>query len=71
MPPVLITCIEKSRLLAAYAEAASEYNLMQRVQAAAVQNGEEPGFQEEIARASGRKNEAKHAVTAHQEEHGC
>jgi hypothetical protein len=44
---------------------------MNSAQVAAVRNGEDFLFREEIALAAARKEQAKYAVIAHQIEHGC
>jgi len=69
--PVPIGCIEKWRLLRAFAKAVSDYNRMNSAQLAAVLNGEDFPFEEEIVAAADRKEQAKYAVLAHQMEHGC
>jgi hypothetical protein len=69
--PVPAACIEKRRLLRAFAAAVSDYNRMHSAQLAAVLRGEDFQFQEEIARAAEEKDRAKYAVMAHREAHGC
>ena len=64
-------CIEKERLLKEYAAAVSEFNRMQSAQLAAVLQGEEFRFEEQIAQAAERRENAKYAIIAHQERHGC
>jgi hypothetical protein len=64
-------CIEKCRLLTDFASAVSEYNRMQSSRVAAVLRVEEFLFEAELAQAAMRRDEAKYAVLAHQEEHGC
>ena len=64
-------CVEKERLLREFARAVSEYNRMQSAQVAAVLKGVDFPFREEIAKAERRKDEAKYAIIAHQQEHGC
>jgi len=44
---------------------------MQSAQVAAVLRGQDFPFEEEIARAAARREEAKYNVIAHQTEHGC
>ncbi len=44
---------------------------MQSAQVAAVLNGEDFPFEEQIAQAAARRENAKYAIIAHQEEHGC
>jgi hypothetical protein len=66
-----IACIEKQRLLHAFAQAVSEYNRMNTAQVAAVLRGEPLQFHEQIARAEERKDAAKYAILVHEQEHGC
>jgi hypothetical protein len=66
-----LACIEKQRLLRAFAHAVSEYNRMNTAQVAAVLRGEPVQFQEQIARAGERKDAAKYAILLHEQEHGC
>jgi hypothetical protein len=44
---------------------------MQSAQVAAVLQGEDFPFEDEIARAAAKREQAKYAVIAHQAEHGC
>jgi hypothetical protein len=44
---------------------------MQSAQLAAVLQGEDFPFEEEIARAAARRESAKYDVLAHQQQHGC
>ena len=64
-------CIEMWQLMEDYARAVSDYNRMNSAQVAAVLAGEDFQFQEEIAKAGARKDEAKYAILKHHEEHGC
>jgi hypothetical protein len=66
-----VACIEKERLMRIFAHAVSEHHRMQSAQVAAVLHGEDFPFEEEIARAAARRENAKYAVIAHQQEHGC
>jgi len=66
-----MACIEKYRLLQAFARAVSEHNRMMSAQVAAVLNGDDFPFEEEIAKAAARRENAKYAILAHQQEHGC
>ena len=68
--PVPKVCIEKQRLLQAFARAVSEHHRMQSAQVAAVMRGADFPFAEEIAKASEGRDRAKYAVLAHQQEHG-
>jgi hypothetical protein len=70
-PVPAVLCIEKERLLKAFAQAVSEHHRMQSAQVAAVLRGQDFPFEEEIARAAARREEAKYNVIAHQTEHGC
>ena len=70
-PIPAVLCIEKQRLLQAFADAVSEHHRMQSAQVAAVLNGQDFPFEEEIARASARREQAKYEVLAHRAEHGC
>jgi hypothetical protein len=69
--PSPLVCIEKQRLLRAFAQAVSEYNRMNTAQVAAVLRGEPVQFQEQIANAGERKDAAKYAILVHEQEHGC
>jgi hypothetical protein len=64
-------CIEKERLMSEYAAAVSECNRMHSAQIAAVKRGEDFPFEEQIAKAAERRENAKYAILAHQQEHGC
>jgi hypothetical protein len=66
-----ILCFEKEKLLREFAHAVSEYNRMHSAQLAAVLKDEDFPFGEEIAKAEQRKEEAKYAILAHRQEHGC
>jgi len=70
-PAPIIACIEKERLLQAFAKAVSDYHRMQTAQVAAVQRGEDFPFQEELAQAAEVRDRAKYAVLQHRLEHGC
>ena len=67
----IIVCIEKRRLLQEFAHAVSEFNRINSAQVAAVMRGEDFPFQMELADALDRKEQAKYAILAHQEQHGC
>jgi hypothetical protein len=66
-----ILCLEREKLTRAFAWAVSELHRMQSAQVAAVRNGEDFPFQEQIAAAAERRELAKYAVIAHRETHGC
>jgi hypothetical protein len=69
--PTLMACPERRRLLKAFSDAVSEYNRMHSAQVAAVLRGDDFPFAEEIAAAGRAKEQAKYAVIAHRQEHGC
>jgi hypothetical protein len=64
-------CFEKQRLLKDYANAVSECNRIQSAQVVAVKRGESFTFENELATASQRRENAKYAILTHTEEHGC
>jgi hypothetical protein len=70
-PSPVVACIEKLRLLREFSQAVSEHHRMQTAQVAAVLNGDDFLFEEEIAVAAARRENAKYAILAHQQEHGC
>ena len=70
-PSPVSACMEKERLLQLYAQAVSEHNRMQSAQLAAVLRGEDFPFEKELAETAIRRENAKYAVMAHQQEHGC
>ena len=67
----IVPCMEKRRPIKDFERAVSDYNRMNTAQALAVRNGEDFPFQDEIAKAAERKELAKYAIIAHQQEHGC
>ena len=69
--PKTIRCIEKERLMNEYLTAVSEYNRIQSAQVESVKRGGSFPFEEELAMASERRLNAKYAIIAHQEQHGC
>lgn len=70
--PSPIACIEKEKLLQAFAKAVSDHHRMQSAQLAAVLRGDEEfPFEAEIAAAALARQQAKYAVLAHREQHGC
>jgi len=69
--PVPDACIEKFRLMQEYARAVSEHDRMQSAQVAAVLRGEDFPFEEEIASAADRRENAKYAILTHRQHHGC
>ena len=66
-----ILCFEKQRLIKEFERAVADYHRMNSAQVAAVRNGEDFPFTEQIAEAGARKENAKYAVIEHQIEHGC
>ena len=66
-----IVCIEKRRLLQEYTNAVSDCNRLQSAQVLAVKRGECFTFEEEIAKASQRREHAKYTIIDHAEKHGC
>jgi hypothetical protein len=69
--PMPKACGEKRRLLLAFTDAVSDYHRMQSAQLEALVRGDGFDFEIEIARAAQRRERAKYAVIAHQQEHGC
>ena len=69
--PSPILCIQRERLLREYAKAVSEYHRMHSAELAAVLKGEDFPYEEQIAEASLRREQAKYAILAHRSEHGC
>jgi len=66
-----ILCIEKQRLLKEYTSAVSDWARMHSAHVAALKGGEKDVFDEQLSAASDRVDNAKYAVIAHQEMHGC
>jgi hypothetical protein len=64
-------CIEKERLMRDYTSAVAEWTRMHSAQVAALQRGNDVLFREQIAQAAERMENAKYAIIAHQEQHGC
>jgi hypothetical protein len=69
--PKTIRCIEKERLMNEYLTAVSEYNRIQSAQVEAARREVSFPFEEELVIASERRLNAKYAIIAHQEQHGC
>jgi hypothetical protein len=69
--PAPIACGQKQRLLQEFARAVAEHHRMQSGQLAAVLRGEDFPYEREIAKALLQRENAKYAVLAHQDEHGC
>jgi hypothetical protein len=66
-----LLCVERERLRIAFVAAVSEFNRIQSAQVAALANGELFPFEDEIATALQQRDNAKYALIAHQEKHGC
>ena len=69
--PMPIACIEKQRLLRQFTDALSDYHRMQSAKLEVLLRGDRFDFDAEIAKAAQRREQAKYAVIAHQQEHGC
>jgi len=69
--PLMIACVERDMLLFEYARAAAELNRMHSAEFAAILRGEELNFSTEIAEAERIRENAKYAILAHRQEHGC
>jgi len=69
--PTPVVCFDKERLLREFAAAVSDYHRVQSAQVAAVKKGEDFPFELELAKAAQRRENAKYAIIAHQEQHGC
>jgi hypothetical protein len=63
-------CIEMYCLLQEFQHAVSELNRMQSAQVAAVLKGEDLPYKAEIVRAAKWRDQVKHEVLAHKQEHG-
>lgn len=63
--------MQQQRLLKQFANAASEYYRMQSAQLAALLNGENRPFDQQIAEAAIRRDNVKCAILAHRQKHGC
>jgi len=69
-PPATV-CPKKQRLLQEFTSAVSDHHRMQSAQLAGILRGEDFPFEKEIAEAAARRELAKYAIIAHQQEHGC
>jgi len=69
--PAPIHCIEQERLMHEYSSAVSECNRLQSASVLAVKRGDAVEFEELVAKANERRENAKYAILAHREEHGC
>jgi hypothetical protein len=54
-----------------FMSAVSEYHRMQSAQTESLLKGDGFAFEEEIAKATTRRENAKYAILAHQQGHGC
>jgi hypothetical protein len=63
--------MKKQELLREFEGAVSELHRMKSAQVLAVWRGEDRLFHEQIAAAVDRKDQAKQAIIAHQQTHGC
>lgn len=70
-PIPALACSEKRRLLQEFARAVRAMNRIHAAQLRAVLSGDGFQFQDELADALERKENAKYAVLVHQQEHGC
>ena len=66
-----IACSEKQRLLHAFTNAVSACHRLQSAQLGVLLHEDRFDFEIEIARAAEQREQAKYAVMAHQDEHGC
>jgi hypothetical protein len=71
MPAPIVACVKKRRLLQAFTEAVAECNRLQSAQVSLLLQGDGFNLESEIAKAAQRREFAKYAVIAHQQEHGC
>ena len=69
--PAPVRCLEKERLLLDFTAAVSEYHRIQTAQLRSVMEGKGFQFENEVRDARMRRDNAKYAVLAHQDEHGC
>ena len=67
----IVTWSKRHQLLQEFAQVVSEYHRMQTAQVAAFVDGRDFPFEDWIAKAAARMEEAKYAVLAHKQEHGC
>ena len=71
MSPSPAFCAVKQALTAEFTSAVSEYLRMQSAQLESLLNGDGFQFEAEIAAAGARRENAKYAILAHQQSHGC
>ena len=69
--PAPLFCIELRRLTDAYAKAVSEYLRLQAALLAAIINDDAMTIDEQLSAAGMAKDNAKYALLAHSEMHGC
>ena len=67
----VIICIEHQRLMQVYLEAILEYNRLSLARVSALLDGTQPPSLDEVYDAEARKDNAKYAILAHAEDHGC
>ena len=70
-PSPIIACARKQVLIRPFFRAVSDYHRVQTAQLAALRNGEDFLFEDELAAAAIRRENAKYAVLAHADKHGC
>ena len=71
MAPAPQFCPERQRLLEQFMAAVQEQTDLQNTQIKALINGEGFNLEREIADARERRDQAKYAILAHDESHGC
>ena len=71
MATVLQVCTERQRLLEQFIVAVQEQNNLQNDQMKALIDGEGFTLEMQIAAARERRDQAKYAILAHDESHGC
>jgi hypothetical protein len=69
--PISLRCIEKERLMQEFLAAVSDHHRVQSAQVAALRIGDGFRFEKELAEAAERRLNAKYAIFAHKEQHGC
>lgn len=69
--PAPIACMEKRRLIMRFTAAIAECNKLQKEQITALLRGDGFLLETQIEEALERRNQTKHAVIEHQQQHGC
>jgi hypothetical protein len=69
--PSPVSCIVKQRLFDSYIAAVAEVNRVSSAQILALRNGEGLLFEVQLAKALEWRENAKFAMIAHSEQHGC